>query len=88
MDIWSLGIVSIEMVEKQPPHFDKDPHTARELIAEGGTPTLKLKDWQAFPSELIKFLSLCLVGNELGRATASELCEVSGLLVLHTIASG
>ncbi|KIM77317.1 hypothetical protein PILCRDRAFT_825478 [Piloderma croceum F 1598] len=72
MDIWSLGIVSIEMVEKQPPYFDKDPHTARELIAGGGTPTLK--DWQAFPWELIGFLSSCLVGNEFKRATASELC--------------
>jgi serine/threonine protein kinase len=86
MDIWSLGIVSIEMVEKQPPYFDKDPHTARELIAGGSTPTLK--DWQAFPWELIGFLSSCLVGNEVERATASELCSVSGLLILNFMASG
>jgi len=72
MDIWSLGIVSIEMVEKQPPYFDKDPRTARKLIAAGGTP--KLKDWQALPWELVRFLSSCLVGNVLERATASELC--------------
>jgi serine/threonine protein kinase len=75
MDIWSLGIISIEMVEKQPPYFDKDPRTAKELIAAGGTPALK--DPNAFTWELIDFLSLCLVGNALGRATVSELCLVS-----------
>jgi len=72
MDIWSLGIISIEMVEKQPPYFDKDPRTARELIAAGGTPTLK--DWRSLPWELVRFLSSCLVGNVLERATAAELC--------------
>ena len=74
MDIWSLGIVSIEMVEKQPPYFDKDPHTARELIAGGGTPALK--HWQTFGWGLLDFLSSCLVGNYFERATAAELCSV------------
>jgi serine/threonine-protein kinase CLA4 len=85
MDIWSLGIISIEMVEKQPPYFDKDPCTARELIAAGGTP--KLKDWQALPWELVRFLSSCLVGNVLERATASELCLVSDLCTLDVMAN-
>jgi len=86
MDIWSLGIVSIEMVEKQPPYFDKDPDTAREIIAGGATPALK--NWQTLPWGLVEFLSSCLVGNSLKRATASELCSVSVLLILDTVANG
>lgn len=86
MDIWSLGIVSIEMVEKQPPYFDKGPVIARQLIAAGGTPTLR--DWRELPWELVRFLSACLVGNALERATASELCLVSVLPILDAIASG
>jgi serine/threonine-protein kinase CLA4 len=80
MDIWSLGIISVEMVEKQPPYFDKDPRAARELIAAGSTPTLK--DPNAFNWELIEFLSLCLVGNALGRAKVSELHSVGRLHIV------
>ena len=79
MDIWALGIISIEIVEGHPPYFDMNPRAARQLIAARGTPTLK--DANAFPWELIKFLSSCLVGNILKRATVSELCLV-GLLIL------
>jgi serine/threonine protein kinase len=86
MDIWSLGIVSIEMVEKQPPYFDKDPYIARESIAKGGTPTLKSP--KTLPQELIYFLSSCLVGNTRERATASELCSVGILLILDMVAIG
>jgi p21-activated kinase 1 len=72
MDIWALGIISIEIVEGHPPYFDMNPRAARQLIAARSTPTLK--DPTAFPWELIKFLSSCLVGNILKRATVSELC--------------
>ena len=80
MDIWSLGIISIEMVEKQPPYFDMKPYDARQLITERGTP--RLKDPNMFTSELLEFLSLCLIVNVLKRATASELVPVGPLFVL------
>ena len=84
MDIWSLGIISIELVEKEPPYFDKDPPTARELIVTRGTPTLK--DPNAFTWELIDFLSSCLVWNVNERATAAELRMVS-ILILAMVAN-
>jgi len=85
MDIWSLGIISIELVEKEPPYFDKDPLTARDLIVTRGTPTLK--DPNAFTWELISFLSSCLVRNVTERAAVSELRLVSNFL-LNIIVNG
>jgi serine/threonine protein kinase len=75
MDIWSLGIISIEMVEGDPPYHDVDAHAARQLITAKGTPTLKDPDLYTY--DLQHLLSLCLVRNVLTRATASELCLVS-----------
>ena len=74
MDIWSLGIISIEMVQSKPPYFDTHPQFARELIVAKGTPALK--DPNAFTQDLLHFLSSCLVVNVLERATTSELCLV------------
>ena len=79
MDIWSLGIISIEMVQSKPPYFDMNPHFARQLIAARGTPTLK--DPTAFPWDLLDLLTLCLVVNLAERATASELRLVGLLFV-------
>ena len=79
MDIWSLGIISIEMVQSKPPYFDMNPHFARQLIAARGTPTLK--DPKAFPWDLLDLLALCLVVNLAERATASELRLVGLLFV-------
>jgi p21-activated kinase 1 len=79
MDIWSLGIISIEMVQGKPPYFDMNPHFARQLIVARGTPTLK--DPKAFTWDLLEFLSLCLVVYLPERATASKLCLVGLLFV-------
>jgi serine/threonine protein kinase len=79
MDVWSLGIISIEMVQRKPPYFDMNPHFARQLIVARGTPTLK--DPEAFPWDLLDFLSSCLVVPVRKRATMPELCLV-GLLFM------
>jgi len=71
VDMWSLGIMAIEMIESEPPYLNEEPLKALFLIATNGTPTLKNPDKLSW--ELKRFLSQCLTVDVSNRATAQEI---------------
>ncbi|KAL8926685.1 MAG: hypothetical protein Q9208_002759 [Pyrenodesmia sp. 3 TL-2023] len=73
VDMWSLGIMAIEMIESEPPYLNEEPLKALFLITTNGTPTLKNPD--RLSRELKVFLSQCLTVTVENRATADEILK-------------
>lgn len=77
IDIWSLGIMVIEMIEGEPPYLDEEPLKALFMIASNGTPELSNPDQCSV--QLKHFLSSCLELDPNERGTAKKLLEHSFL---------
>lgn len=70
VDIWSLGIMAMEMAEGEPPYMDLPPLTALRLIVLDGIPKLSETKWS---KEFRDFVDSCLQIKVEKRATASYL---------------
>ncbi len=74
VDIWSLGIMIIEMIDGEPPYFDQPPLQAMRFIRDMPPPRFKDNSHRISP-RLQGFIDRMLVRDPTQRATAAELLE-------------
>lgn len=73
IDVWSMGIMIIEMVEGEPPYLNETPVRALFLIANKGKPDLNR---DKISPELADFLDKSLEVEAASRLSATDLLKM------------
>ncbi len=72
-DVWSLGMSVIEMVEGRHPFVGYNSYQVMKRVCDGDPPSLSSSGWS---SDLIDFVSTCLVKDVDKRSSMNELLTV------------
>jgi serine/threonine protein kinase len=78
VDIWSLGILMIEMIDGSPPYINEQPFRAMCKIAmQEEPPTITAESQARISADTMNFLSRCLTIDPQRRADTIELLQHS-----------
>ncbi|XP_036066397.1 serine/threonine-protein kinase PAK 6 isoform X1 [Oryzias melastigma] len=78
VDIWSLGIMVVEMVDGEPPYFSDTPIIAMKKLRDEAAPSVK--NFHKVSPVLKDFLDCMLTRDTLKRSSANDLLEHPFLL--------
>ena len=87
VDIWAMGILTIEMIDGEPPYLHETPLRALYLIAANGKPSVKDDSRDRMSSELKDFLDKCLEVEPESRAETKELLNHPFILKAKPLSS-
>jgi len=89
VDVWSLGVMALEMVEGEPPYMNETMLKALFKIAKEGIPPFKNPELMS--DQLKSFIKACCTMDPLTRPSSTDMlkhpflktgCPISGIIPL------